>query len=99
MNEEKTEHVIEQPEVRPERRPEQPPVRQPRTPKPKTMRVDNCARVNVRGEANTDSDPVATLDRGTLVKVDLTFKDEKFAKVHYGEDGNGFIMKQFLAEV
>lgn len=97
MNEEKTEYVTTETETRPDRKPES--TRPAKVPKARSMRVDNCARVNVRDEASSDGEVVDTLDRGTLVKVDPTFKDEKFAKVRYGEDGEGYIMKQFLAEV
>ena len=96
MNEEKNTQVMET-EVREER-----PVERDKTSKklkPIAMRVDKCSRVNMRAEADADATVVKTIDRGTLVYVDPSFKNEHFLAVK--EDGSvvGYIKKDFLVAV
>lgn len=58
------------------------------------MRVDNCARLNVREGPSIDNEIVTVLERGDMVKVDPTFIDSKFYKIE-----NGYVMKQFIVRV
>lgn len=94
MNEDRSEYGVEQ-EAESYRRS----TRTTRPPRPKTMAVDNCSRVNVRKTPDFDATILGTLDRGTLVKCDPNFKDDTFAKVSTDIFGEGFIAKQFLSDL
>lgn len=100
MNEEKT---VYETEPTPERKPVE--GRPARAVKAKSMKVDNCSKLNVRAEPAADAEVLGTLDRGTIVKVDPTFKDETFAKVkadfmHEADAPEfAYLNKAFLAEV
>lgn len=63
------------------------------------MRVDNCSRVNMRAEADADAEVVKTVDRGTVVYTDPSFKDEYFAAVKESGEVVGYIKKDFLSAV
>lgn len=86
----------------PDRRPEP---RGAKAPKPKTMKVENCSKLNVRAEPTNDAEILGTLNRGTLVKVDPSFKDDTFAKVRadFIKDDDApefaYLNKSFLVEV
>lgn len=100
MNEKKT---VYETEPTSERKPAE--GRAARALKLKSMKVDNCSKLNVRAEPTTDSEILGTLNRGVIVKVDPSFKDDTFAKVKvdfmHGEDDPEFayLNKAFLAEV
>lgn len=69
-----------------------------RKPKMITMKVTNASRVNVREDADVDSDVVTILNKDAIVKVDPAFEHPKFFKVRIGNDTQGFIMKEYLVE-
>lgn len=95
MNEEKM-YRTDEPEV------SERPVERDKAPKklkPIAMKVDNCSRVNMRVEADPDAEIVKTIDRGTVVYVDPSFKDESFVAVKEDSVVVGYIKKDFLSAV
>lgn len=73
--------------------------RGPRKPKLESMRVDKCARVNVRAEPSTDSTVITTVDRGTVLKVDPTRETPTFRAVVLNGSTVGYVMKDYLVKV
>ena len=63
------------------------------------MRVENCARVNVRTEPNMDAGVLKTLDRGVVVYTDPSFHDDSFVSVKLDGNVTGFIKKDFLTAI
>lgn len=94
MSEEKLNRPMED-----EERPIERDTRVPKKLKLVPMRVDNCSRVNMRAEADPDADIVKTIDRGTVVYTDPSFKDEHFAAVKESGEVVGYIKKNFLAVI
>lgn len=65
------------------------------------MKVDKCSKVNVRAEADTDStvEILTTLNRGTVVQVDPSFKDSDFYMVKLSGGLTGYVRKDYLVEL
>lgn len=63
------------------------------------MKVDNCARVNMRAEPSFNASIVKTLDRDTVVHTDPSFRDEHFVAIKEAGEVVGFIKKDFLSAV
>lgn len=96
MTEEKNVETVVRDESKVERPASQ---RGPRKPKLESMRVDNCARVNVRTEPSTDGEVITTIDRGTVVKVDPTRDTPDFSAVVLNGTKTGYVMKTYLVKV
>lgn len=58
--------------------------------------VDGCDKLYVRKEPNTDSEPIATIDRSTSLVICLENSTEDFYKVKTSEGVEGFCMKKFI---
>lgn len=58
--------------------------------------VTGCAKLNVRAEASTDADVVATLSSGAEVLVDIFASTTEFYKVTTASGLEGFCMQKFI---
>lgn len=98
MNDERTPRTFKDEEYEDAPRTEQR-EKAPKKPKLVPMKVDNCSRVNVRTDPDMDSDILRTIDRGTVVYTDPTFRDESFVSVKLDGNVTGFIKKDFLTAI
>ena len=53
-------------------------------------------KLYLRSEPSTESEPLKTLDRDTLVTINDAFVDSKFYKVALNDDLEGYCVKEFI---
>lgn len=58
--------------------------------------VFNCAKLNVRKLADKNSDPVAKIDNGDIVKIDMENSTNEFYKVLTKTNISGYCVKEFI---
>lgn len=58
--------------------------------------VTGCSRLNVRGAATTDSDPVGVIEDGCEVEIDKEKSTADFYKICTAAGLEGFCMKKFI---
>lgn len=70
------------------------------TPSDNTVLLDgvvvNCARLNVREEANGDAEILGIINKGDAVEIDVDESTDDFYKVYTAKGLEGFCMKQFI---
>ena len=66
------------------------------TPATTTGIVANCAKLNVRANANTTADVVCILDAASEVTIDVENSTEDWFKVRTATGINGYCMRKFI---